>query len=190
MSATHRRFGASASKRRSTPSGAGRACESGRGVRGPRRRLTPAMPAERITRATRLRLHRRRRLPTVPRESEVRRTSPGCGRESPARAPSGSHRPAASRGRTLTPRIVAARGDTEHSGHRGDTERNLIRAHESVDPPGPVCRANRAVALRRSRRISSCSTVRGSSERLPTSRSPCATQVRMAWAEDLSSAAD
>ena len=47
---------ASASKRRSTKSGAGRAWGSRRVVRGPLRRLTPAKPASRITRATRLRL--------------------------------------------------------------------------------------------------------------------------------------
>ena len=56
MSATQSRFGASASKRRSTRSGAGRAWTFRRVVRGPRRRLTPATPTDRMTRATRLRL--------------------------------------------------------------------------------------------------------------------------------------
>ena len=50
----------------------------------------------------------------------------------------------------LTPRVVAARGDSEHTGHRGDAETGLIRAHEPVDLPGPVSLANQAVAFARS----------------------------------------
>ena len=59
MSATQRRSGASASKRRSTRSGAGRASGSRRVVRGPLRRLMPAKPACFIRRAIRLRLTNR-----------------------------------------------------------------------------------------------------------------------------------
>ena len=44
--------------------------------------------------------------------------------------------PRASRGWTPTPRVVPARGDTEHTGHHGDTETALVRAHEPIDLPG------------------------------------------------------
>ncbi len=40
----------------------------------------------------------------------------------------------ASRGWTSTSRVVPARGDTEHTGHRGDTETDLVRAHDPVGP--------------------------------------------------------
>ncbi len=95
-----------------------------------------------------------------------------------------------------TPRVVPARGDAEHAGHRGDTETSLIRTHEPVDLPGPVSRANQAVAFarisrssrrrrfsRRSRRSSSRSSVRRPSVRSPASRSAGATQLRIAWAD-------
>ena len=38
----------------------------------------------------------------------------------------------------LAPRIEPARGDTEHSGHRGNAKFGLIRSHEPVDLPGTV----------------------------------------------------
>ena len=92
--------------------------------------------------------------------------------------------PRTSRGWTSTPRVVPARGDTEHTGHRGDAETGLVRAHEPVDLPGPVSRANQAVAFasmsrssrsrrtsRRSCRTSSRSSVRRPSVRVPVSRS-------------------
>ena len=96
---------------------------------------------------------------------------------------------------SLTPRIEPARGDTEHSGHRGDAQLGLMRSHEPVDLPGPTSRANQAVAFasiarssrtrrfsRRSRRISSRSALLSPSPRRPSSRSACATQLRIAWA--------
>ena len=102
--------------------------------------------------------------------------------------------PCPSRRRTTTPRVVPARGDTEHPGHRGDTETSLIRAHDPVGLPGRASRANQAVAFanisrsshrrrfsRRSRRSSSRSSVRSPSLRSPASRPACATQVRIAW---------
>ena len=96
---------------------------------------------------------------------------------------------------SLTPRIEPARGDTEHSGHRSDAQLGLMRSHEPVDLPGPTSRANQAVAFasiarssrtrrfsRRSRRISSRSALLSPSPRRPSSRSACATQLRIAWA--------
>ena len=187
---------ASASNRRSTRSGAGWACESRRVVRGARRRLTPATPAARITRASRV------RLTATPASA-----SSACTRGAPyvLRLPawiactravrSASACARADRGRP-TPRVVPARGDAEHAGHRGDTETSLIRTHEPGDRPGPVSRANQAVAVarisrssrrrrfsRRSRRSSSRSSVRRPSVRTPASRSACATQLRIAWAD-------
>ena len=47
----------------------------------------------------------------------------------------------------LAPRVVPARGDTEHSDHRGDTELGLVRSHEPVDLPGTVSRAKQAVVF-------------------------------------------
>ena len=100
-----------------------------------------------------------------------------------------------SRRPTATPRVAPAGGDTEHAGHRGDAKTRLIRTHEPEDLPGPVSRANQAVALarisrssrsrrfsRRSRRNSSRSSVRRPSLRSPASRSACATRLRIAWA--------
>ena len=96
---------------------------------------------------------------------------------------------------SLTPRIEPARGDTEHPGHRGDAQLGLMRSHEPVDLPGPTSRANQAAAFasiarssrrrrfsRRSRRISSRSALLNPSARRPSSRSACATQLRIAWA--------
>ena len=112
MSATHRRFGASASKRRSTRSGAGRTAHPGascgaRGAGSPRRcprRASPARPACDRPR------HRRR---PVRRESAARRTCPGCWHESPARGPSAPHRPA------CEPRVdVDATRSTRSGRHR------------------------------------------------------------------------
>ena len=101
----------------------------------------------------------------------------------------------ARRALTCTPRVVPARGDSEHSGHRGDSKLGLIRSHEPVDLPGTVPRANQAVAFakisrssrsrrfsRRRRRSSSRSAVLGPSPRRPSSRSPCTTQLRIACA--------
>ena len=114
--------------------------------------------------------------PSIGRGCAVRRASSATGRQ-----------------RTTTPRVVPARGDTEHAGHRGDAETRLIRTHEPVDLPGRVSRANQAVAFanisrssrsrrfsRRSRRSSSRSSVRSPSLRTPASRSASATQVRIA----------
>ena len=108
----------------------------------------------------------------------------------------------ASRRGASTPRVVPARGDTEHAGHRGDAEPSLIRTHEPVVFPGPISRANQAVAFakisrssrsrrtsRRSRRISSRSSVFSPSLRAPASRSACATHFRMASADGSNSRA-
>ena len=101
----------------------------------------------------------------------------------------------ARRALTGAPRVVPARGDSEHSGHRGDSKLGLIRSHEPVDLPGTVPRANQAVAFakisrssrrrrisRRRRRSSSRSAVLGPSPRRPSSRSACTTQLRIACA--------
>ena len=174
MSATHSRSGASASKRRSTRSGAGRAWGARRVVRGPFRRLPPAKPASRIARATRLARSPARPQRPAPRESSVPRTVPPL---------------------TGAPRVVPARGDSEHSGHRGNAALDLIRSDEPVELPGPVSRANQAVAFakmsrasrrrgisRRTRRSSSRSAVLGPSPRRPSSRSAGTTQLRSACA--------
>ena len=108
-----------------------------------------------------------------------------------------------SRRQPSTPRVVPARGDTKQAGHRGDADTRLIRTHEPVDRPGPVSRAIQAVAVarilrssrsrrfsRRSRRSSSRSSVRRPSLRSPASRSACATQLRIAWADGSNSRAN
>ena len=143
-SATHSRSGASASKRRSTRSGAGRLGVTTRGAR-PLATTDPGQAASRITRATRLRLTG---VPSAaaPRESSAPRTSHGCVR-SLARARSAPRRGLVRRALTGAPRVVPARGDSEHSGHRGDSKLGLIRSHEPVDLPGTVPRANQAAAF-------------------------------------------
>ena len=215
ISATHSRSGASASKRRSTKSGAGRAWGSRRVVRGPLRRLTPGQAC-----LTHLSTFGRQEnpFPRHPLAAHRRALSGQLGVNSrrPVRPTAAfvnrSHaraqrlvRGLARRALTGAPRVVPARGDTEDrassrsernfGGHRGDSKLGPIRSHEPVDLPGPVSRANQAVAFakvsrssrsrrisRRRRRISSRSAVLGPSPRRPSSRSACTTQLRIACA--------
>lgn len=98
------------------------------------------------------------------------------------------------RWRSLCPGVVAAGGKFQHSTHRGDRIRGLMRSHELERPDGTesVSRANQAAALarisrsnlswrfsRRSRRISSFSSVVAPSLR-PSSTSPCCTSAEEA----------
>ena len=100
--------------------------------------------------------------------------------------------------RTLSPRVVAAGGDVQHSAHRGDRVGGLIRSHELEDFSGtePVSRANQAAAFarisrscrswrfsRRSRWSSFRSCVVRPSSRRPSSRSACSTQLRIVCAD-------
>ena len=138
-----------------------------------------------MTRATRLRLTATPPLGQfgVNPRSTIRPSTPAVNRLDAS--PELGIGPCPSRRRTTTPRVVPARGDTEHPGHRGDTETSLIRAHDPVGLPGRASRANQAVAFanisrsshrrrfsRRSRRSSSRSSVRSPSLRSPASRPP------------------
>ena len=159
MSATHSRSGASASKRRSTRSGAGRALGARHVVRGPLRRLTPAKPASRITERARAASGIERaceasgterpacgspaclQRPT-PRESAALRTSLGCVGESPVHARSTPRQtplaPSARAGTTHRTRSGRHRAQSELAqraelpGHRGNAKFGLIRSHGRV----------------------------------------------------------
>src|SRR3954447_22227483 len=99
----------------------------------------------------------------------------------------------------LPPGIVTRFGHTEHTCHRGNRERGLVRAHEPEELDGsvPVSRANQAAAFdrisrssrnclfsRRSRANSSRSTAfspAGASSRRLSFLSACETHARMEW---------
>jgi hypothetical protein len=94
----------------------------------------------------------------------------------------------------LTPRVIPAGGDFQHSAHRRNLVHGLIRAHEFErrDCTEPVSVANQAAAFdsisrssrntrfsRRSRASSCRSSLLSPSSRRPASRSACATQLRI-----------
>src|SRR3990172_3009627 len=100
-----------------------------------------------------------------------------------------------SRPLTLSPRVVPAGGDLQHSAHRGHWISRLVRPHESEDLSGieSVSRANQAAAFdrisrssfsrrfsRRSRRSSSSSWLVSPSFRRPSSNAAWRTQFRIA----------
>src|SRR5690242_10874382 len=100
--------------------------------------------------------------------------------------------------RTLVPRVIAAGGEPQQPTHRGNRISGLMRSHEfeSLSGIDPLSRANQAVAFARisrsslSWRFSRRSLVSSSrsglvtpSSRLPSSRSACASQLRMVCAE-------
>ena len=102
------------------------------------------------------------------------------------------------RGRPLHPRVIAAGGDAQDAAHHGDGVTGPVLAHE-LEPFGgitSVSRANQAAAFerisrsnlswrisRRRRLSSSRSAVVRPSARRPSSRSACATQLRIACAD-------
>src|SRR5579864_1225833 len=94
---------------------------------------------------------------------------------------------------TFAPRIIPARGNTEHTAQRDDVVMGLIRLHEFERLSGIelVSRANQAAAFdkisfsivsrlfsRRKRESSARSSLVKPSLRLPASRSACLTQLR------------
>src|SRR5271154_4866781 len=106
--------------------------------------------------------------------------------------------------RRLTPRIVAAGGDSQYPAHGGNPVDGLIRAHELERRDGtvPVSVANQAAAFakisrssrstrfsRRSRLSSVRSSVVKPSLRRPSSSPACLTHFRMALADGSNSRA-
>jgi hypothetical protein len=110
----------------------------------------------------------------------------------------------AGRWSTLEPRVIDASRDLQDIALQVDRTYSLVRLYEFVDPSGivPVSRANQAAAFfrisrscfscrfsRRNRLSSSRSSVVRPSWRWLSSRSACATQFRIAWADGSDSCA-
>ena len=123
---------------------------------------------------------------------------PGTGVHRPDLLQQGSVGLRMGRGRTVTPSVIARRGDAEHARHDGNRKYGLVRAHEPEDPDGivPVSRANQAAAFerlesqsgsrrsRRSWRTSRRSLMSSSHSALNTPPNPSSRRpsLRSAWA--------